>query len=109
MNRVELYQSRIGKRYKYLKIIEIDMYSHPPKCVCECVCGNIVKLNFTDVCQGEVKTCGCGRTNRRRKKSKNLQKGCFNCGKVGVFSKGLCKNCYIQMYRKEKKKEGIKC
>lgn len=48
-----------GMKFGRLTIIDIDRSVRPSVAICECECGNVVRINKTDVVNGHTLSCGC--------------------------------------------------
>ena len=71
----------VGKQYGYLKVIEI---TEDRKCLCECACGEIKKINPYNIRNGKSKSCGCFNRKKSQEKRKNLENKVF--GELKVIS-----------------------
>lgn len=66
---------------------------------CKCDCGNVKEIPMNSLVHGGQKSCGCIKGGYKNRK----HFGCIECGSDKHYAKGLCKNCYNRLRRKEKK------
>ena len=51
--------NEIGQTFNFLTILDIDYSVKPSIAICECQCGNIVRVSKADVISGHTQSCGC--------------------------------------------------
>lgn len=56
---LEKAKCRIGEKFGKLEIIDIKMGERRAEYVCKCDCGNIKSVNYYDLTNGKVTSCGC--------------------------------------------------
>ena len=56
--------NEIGNKYGRLTIVDIDYNIKPSVAICECNCGEIVRVSKADVVSGHTQSCGCLQSER---------------------------------------------
>ena len=51
----------IGKRFNKLVVLDTVRESNRTYCICQCDCGNIVKMEITNLLRDDTMSCGCYR------------------------------------------------
>ena len=99
------HESIVGKRFGKVIILEEALEKGKNAlCKCKCDCGNVFITRQYSITSGKTKSCGClhkenisklGMSNRK------YENKCTECGVEKHYAKGLCRNCYSKMRRKE--------
>lgn len=103
------HESIVGKRFGKVIILEEALEKGKNAlCKCKCDCGNVFITRQYSITSGKTKSCGCihreciskvGKSNRK------YENKCTECGIESHYAKGLCRNCYAKMKRKEQSKK----
>ena len=110
INIVKVKEDLTGRKFGKLTVLEqaedyvISSGGHYAKWKCKCDCGNVFITRQYSITSGKTKSCGClhkENISKLGKSNRKYENKCTECGTGKHYAKGLCRNCYSKMRRKE--------
>lgn len=102
-NREPKYKDETGNTHGWLKVLRYTRtdYNKGAMFECECKCGKILEVPGTRLRAGQRTSCGC----KRHSHKKIRFSSCVICGSEMVYEKNMCRRCYFQQWREQKRRE----